>query len=164
MTIRCNLEDADNRAFFRHVLFRYRKIHWIYGMMLAVILLLVWFGGRPEETIGDKICLLIGCTCIFGVVGLLFYLTHRLMTRFTGGRFRGTTGEHVFEISEDGIVESNTNGRIETRINAIRRIDETAQHFFVITTTGMGHIIPKRAIENPDALRALQRLVTKGEA
>jgi hypothetical protein len=162
MTAHCKLDDSDYRAFRRHVLFRYRKIHWLYGGMLALILLLTWYGGRPEESVTDKIYLLIGGVVIFGGAGLVFYLVLRLVSRFTGARFRGTTGEHVFEISDDGLTESNANGKIETRLGGIRRIDETSQHFFVITTTGMGHVIPKRDLESPDALRTLQSRVTKG--
>jgi hypothetical protein len=162
MTVRCILDDSDYRAFRRHVLFRYRKIHWLYGGMLALILLLTWFGGRPEETSTDKIYALIGGVVIFGGAGLVFYVILHLISRFTGGRFRGTTGEHVFEISDDGLIEWNANGKIETRVGGIRRIDETAQHFFVITTTGMGHVIPKRGLESSDALRFLQSRVTKG--
>jgi hypothetical protein len=162
MTVRCILDDSDYRAFRRHVLFRYRKIHWLYGGMLALILLLTWFGGRPEETSTDKIYALIGGVVIFGGAGLVFYVILHLISRFTGGRFRGTTGEHVFEISDDGLIEWNANGKIETRVSGIKRIDETAQHFFVITTTGMGHVIPKRGLESSDALRFLQSRVTKG--
>lgn len=162
MIAHCNLDDSDYKAFRRHVMFRYHKIHWLYGGMLALILLLTWFGGRPEETTTDKIYALIGGVIIFGGACLVLYLILRLVDRFTRTRFRGTTGEHVFEISDDGLTESNANGKIETRIGGIRRIDETAQHFFVITTTGMGHVIPKRGLESPDALRVLQSRVTKG--
>ena len=52
---------------------------------------------------------------------------------------------------------------IETRLGAIRRIDETAQHFFVSTTAGLGHVIPKRDLESLDAIRALRSRVTKGK-
>ena len=162
MTAHCKLDDSDYRAFRRHVLFRYRKIHWLYGGMLALILLLTWFGGRGEETVADKIYLLVGGVVIFGGAGLVFYLVLRLVSRFTGTRFRGTVGEHVFEISDEGLTESNANGKIETRLGGIRRIDETPQHFFVITTTGMGHVIPKRDLVSPDALRALQSRVRRG--
>ncbi|HWQ92664.1 MAG TPA: YcxB family protein [Clostridia bacterium] len=161
MTAPCKLEDADYRAFRRHVLFRYRKIHWLYGGMLVLILSLAWFGGRPEETVADKIYLLIGSAVIFAGAGLVFYFVLLLISRFTGARFRGTVGEHVFEISDEGLTESNANGKIETRLGGIRRIDETTQHFFVLTTTGMGHVIPKRDLTSFDALRALQSRVAK---
>src|SRR3954464_6325212 len=106
MTARCNLHDSDYRAFRRHVLFRYRKIHWLYAGMLAIILLLTWYGGRPGKTVTDKIYLLIGGAVIFGGAGLVFYLVLRVVSRFTGARFRGTIGDHVFEISDDGLTQS----------------------------------------------------------
>jgi hypothetical protein len=162
MTARCNLNDSDYRAFRRHVMFRYRKIHWLYGAMLALVLLFTWLGGGSGESVRDKVYGLIGGVIIFGGVGLLFFLVLRLISRFIGASFRGTIGEHVFEISDDGLTESNANGKIETRLGGIRRIDETAQHFFVITMTGVGHVIPKRDLESPDALRALQARVTRG--
>ncbi len=66
MTATCNLTERDCRAFRRHVLFRYRKVHWWYGAMLALVLALSWLGGKPEETLADKILLLIGGAIIFG--------------------------------------------------------------------------------------------------
>jgi hypothetical protein len=69
----------------------------------------------------------------------------------------------VFEISDVGLTEANASGKIETRLVGIRRIDETRQHFFVITTAGMGHIIPKRDFESWDALRALKSTIPKGK-
>ena len=161
VTTHCKLDDSDYRAFQRHVLFRYRKIHWYFGVMLVLLLVLTWFGGRPEETIIDKIYALIGGVVIFGGVGLVLYLVLQHISRFTGTRFHGTTGDHVFTISDDGLIESNANGTTETRLGGIRRIDETSQHFFVMTTTGMGHVIPKRDLESFDALRALQAEITR---
>ena len=161
MTAVCDLIDSDYRAFRRHVLFRYRKIHWLYGGMLALLLLFIWLGGKPEETTRDKISTSIGIVVGFGGFTLISLLVLRVISRFTGARFRGTVGQHVFEISEDGLTESNANGKIETRLTAIRRVDETPQHFFVITTTGIGHVIPKRDLENADTLRVLRTKVAK---
>jgi hypothetical protein len=162
MTAHCNLQAGDYQAFRRHVLLRYRKVHWLYGGMLALILLLTWFGGRRDETFTDKVYLLIGVVVIFGGAGLVFYLVLRGIRRLIGTRFSSPVGEHVFEITDEGLTESNANGKTETRLAGICRIDETAEHFFVITTTGIGHVIPKRDLESPNALRALQSKVTKG--
>jgi hypothetical protein len=162
MTITCNLTDADYRAFRRHVMFRYRKIHWLYGALLVLLLALTWFGGKPEETVTDKIYLLIGSAFIFGGLAAAFLFVLWLVGRFTGTRFRGPTGQHVFEISDDGLTESSVNGKVETRLAAIRRVDETQTHFFVISSAGIGHVIPKRELQSADALRTLQSRVTKG--
>jgi hypothetical protein len=135
MIAHCNLDDSDYRAFRRHVIFRYRKIHWLYGGLLIVILLLTWFGGQPEETIADKVFLLIGGVIIFGGFGLAFYLILRLISRFTGTHFRGTVGEHVFEISEDGlrIITHEDYGRAEGscdyRCDGVRSRDLDAMPF-----------------------------------
>ena len=161
MTITCNLTNADYRAFHRHVMFRYRKIHWLYAALLVLILSLIWFGGKPEETVKDKIYLLIGSAFIFGGLAVAFLFVLRLVGRFTGTQFRGPTGQHVFEISDDGLTESSVNGKVETRLAAIRRVDETAQHFFIISSAGIGHVIPKRELQSSDALRILQSRVTK---
>ena len=161
MTARCNLTDADYRAFRRHFMFKYRKIHWIYGSMVVLFLLLTWFGGKSEETVTDKIYLLVGTAFIFGGFAVVLFLILWAISRFTRTRFRGPLGEHVFEFSDDGLTESSVNGKVETRLAAIQRFDETTQHFFVITTAGIGHVIPKRDLQSTDALRVLQSRVTR---
>lgn len=163
VTFNSTLNDSDHRAYRRHVLFRYRKIHWLYGGILAILLLLTWFGGKPEETLAVKICNLIVVLITFGGFVLLFFLFLWVINRLTGTRFGGTLGQHVFEISSDSITESNNNGRIETRLSAVRRIDETPLHFFIITTTGMGIVIPKRDLPNCDMLRSLRMRIGRTE-
>jgi hypothetical protein len=159
-TAYCNLNDADYRAFRRHVLFRYRKIHWLYGAMLTLLLLLTWSGGKPEESFKERVFALVGVVIVFVGLAIAFLLVLRLLSRFNRFRFSGTVGEHIFEFTEDGLCETNVNGKIETKVKAIRCIDETPHHFFIITTTGMGHVIPKRDFQNTDELRVLQAKVT----
>jgi hypothetical protein len=152
MTARCVLVVSDYRSFHRHVLFRYQKLHWLLGTILPIILLLSWLGARPEETTTEKIQTLIGATAVFaGVTVFLLLLRH-----FTGSRFRGSLGEHIFEISEAGITETNPNGKIETHLAGIRSVDETRHHFFVITQTGLGYVLPKRDLQSPEVVRSLQ--------
>src|SRR5580704_4685856 len=125
MTITCNLTNADYSAFRFHAMFRYRKIHWVYGTLLAILLWQTWSGAKPEKSLADKIYLLIATAFMFVGLVVAFLFLFSLFRRFTGTRFRGTTGEHVFEISDEGVTESNANGKIETRLAAIRRVDET---------------------------------------
>jgi hypothetical protein len=155
MTARCTLIASDYRAFQRHVLFRYRKIHWVYGGVLTIILLVSWFGAPPEATRAEKISTLVGSVIIFsGLVAVLSVIVH-----FLGSRFRGTLGEHIFDISEAGITESNASGKIETHVVGIRGVDEAKNHFFVITKSGLGHVLPKRDLETSEPIRALQAAV-----
>lgn len=161
MIIRCNLNESDYRAYQWHVMFRYRKVHWLYGILLGLLLWLTWTGGSPEATAIDKLYTLIGVVLYFGGASLAFYVIVRLILRLRGASFQGTTGEHLFDISDDGLIETSQNSKIETRRVGIKRLDETEKHFFVITSNGMGHVIPKRGLNNLEAVRSLQAKVMK---
>jgi hypothetical protein len=159
MTINCNLTESDYKAFRRYVMFRYRKIHWYFAVLLISLLALVWFSNKPEATLTEKIAGLVGVVVAWGILMLVFAVFWKLVTRFTGGRFRGSIGPHAFEIGEDTFTESNAQGRQEVRVAGLRHVAETDSHFFVITNTGTGHIIPKRDLQSFDALYDLQKRV-----
>lgn len=156
MNITCELKKEDYRAFKRHVLFRIRKIHWFYAVMIAGLLSLVWLGGKPEETLVDKIFLTIGTLVLFGLFGGILALIFWVINRLTRAKFHGPLGEHTFALSHEGITEISSFGTVETKIAAIRRTDETTGHFFIISAAGIGHIIPKRALKTAEALQELR--------
>ena len=159
MTINCNLTESDYRAFRRYVMFRYRKVHWYYGVILISLLALVWFSNEPGTQVPKKIAGLVGVLVVWLIFIALFAVGSKLLTRFTGGRFRGSLGPHVFEIGEDRFVESNSEGRKETTLAGLKRVAETDSHFFVLSKAGAGYVIPKRDLQSYDALYELQRRV-----
>jgi hypothetical protein len=157
MTINCNLTESDYRAMRRYVIFRYRKLHWYCVFLLACALALSWFSDKPDATMTEKISGLVGMV----VLWLFFMGAFLLFLRFSGGKFRGSVGAHVFEVSDDDFTESHADGKRELRLAGIRHIGETQTHFFVISTTGGGHVLPKRDFQDYDALHSLQARVTK---
>ena len=161
MTVTCNLNESDYRALRRYAMFRYRKIHWIYGAMIIGLLLLTWSGEKPDATTTQKVCDLIGVVVFFLLFALIFLLILKIIARFTRSRFSGTIGNHTFEIGDDFLIETNPNGKIETRLSGICQVAETKKYFFVITTTGSGHVIPKKDLQNFDALHSLQAKVKR---
>ena len=161
MTVTCNLNESDYRALRRYAMFRIRKIHWFYGALIILLCVTTWSGEKPDEAISRKICDLIGVIIFFALFACILLLILKVITRFNGGAFRGTLGKHVFEITEDLLIETNSNGKIETRLVGIRQIAETRDHFFVITTTGSGHVLPKKDLQSFDAIRLLQSKVKK---
>ncbi|HEX3718936.1 MAG TPA: YcxB family protein [Verrucomicrobiae bacterium] len=108
-----------------------------------------------------KVIGLIGIVILWAILIVIFRVFLKVMNKFRGGQFRGSIGPHLFEVSEDGFTESNADGKIELRITGIRHIGETDTHFFVITTTGRGHVLPKRDFQDYNALHSLQARVTK---
>ena len=142
-------------------MFRYRKLHWFFAVVLISLLAFVWFSNKPEATTGEKIAGLVGVVVVWAILMLIFYVAWKIIARFTGGRFRGSVGPHVFDVGDDVLTESNAQGKIETRVAGIRHIAETPAHFFILTTTGSAHVIPKRDVQSFEALRSLQSRVTK---
>lgn len=94
MTVNCNLTESDYRAFRRHAMFRLRKMHWLFGVVL--------------------ICLV-----------------------------------------------SNLHARHEIRVTGVRQVAETRSHFFVITITGTGYVIPKIDLQGLDPLYDLRKRVAE---
>ncbi len=139
-------------------------MHWLYGTLLGLLLFITWLGGKPDETASKKLYVLMGVAMMFGLICGITWVVFWAIRRFTGTRFRGPTGEHVFEISDAGLTEANALGTTETRLIGIRRIDETMRHFFVFTTSGTGHIIPKQHAEIVDAMRTLKEQVKNRQA
>lgn len=159
MSFVCILKTSDYKAFRRHMMFKRQKIHWIYGGMFLIFLGIIWFGGRPDETKTDKIYLLIGSAIFFGVALFAITALMKLFNRVVGSGFTGTTGEHEFEVFDNRITEKSIGSKIETRLEGIKFIDETQNHLFLITHTGLGHVIPKRDLKNDDQLCALRSLL-----
>jgi hypothetical protein len=145
-------------------MFRYRKLHRYYAVILILLLAMVWFSDEPGTPIPKKIAGLVGLIVVWLTFIAVFTFSRKLMLRFTDGRFRGSLGPHVFEIGEDSFVESNSEGRKESTLAGLKRVAETNSHFFVLSKTGAGYVIPKRDLENYDALYKLQQKVLAGGA
>jgi len=161
MTINCNLMESDYRAMKRYVFFKYRKIHWYYAFLLVFLLILTWLGNKPEATMVEKVSGLVGVLLLWVIFMVIFFVFLKVMTNFRGGRFRGSIGPHVFEVTDVGFAESNEEGKIELRLSGIRHIGETKSHFFIITSTGRGHVLPKRDFQDYGALHSLQAILKK---
>jgi len=160
ITVNCNLTRADYRAFYRYYLFRYRKMHWLFGIIIVSMLSFVWYSNKPNATAAERISGIVGFLIGWMALTVIFVLGWMLLRRLTGGRFRGSIGSHVFEIGEDTFVESNAEGRKEIKIAGLRHLGETDSYFFVMSRAGSFFVVPKRDLQNSDALHALKKKVT----
>lgn len=156
MTIKTNLTQADYRAFQKHVAFRYRKLHLIFAIPLIFVALSSWFGGKPGETAAHRLSVVLVSIVFLVVVMAVFLTLLWLIKRVSKAKFMPQLGAHTFEVTADGVIEENEATRLETKTVGIQRIDDRPEHYFVITKSGLGHIIPKRDVPNPDALLALK--------
>jgi len=155
MTAEYDLSASDYRAFRRYAFFKLRKLHYVYIICVGLFSWLTWNGAKDQPLL-ERIATVLVLWLMFVLVVLALTVVMTLIYKFRRTGFRPTLGRHRLEVSEDGVAESNDNGRSEIKLAGIQRIDETKSHFFVVTKSGTGFIIPKRALQTLDELRALR--------
>ena len=53
-------------------MFRYRKMHWYFAVLVIFLLALVWCSNKPEATLTEKIAGLVGVVVAWGMLMLVF--------------------------------------------------------------------------------------------
>jgi hypothetical protein len=159
MTINCNLTESDYRAMRRYLFFRYRKFHWFFILAWIWVAVVNWRSYRPDATMIQKVFGLVAVTVIWIATIFISWVVWKILIYMTGSRFRASIGPHVYDISEDGLVESNTDGRKEIKVSGLKHVAETGAYFFIFAKTGMGYVIPKKDLTSFDELHALQSKV-----
>ena len=155
MIVEADLQPGDYRAFQRFALFRLRKAHWIYAVMALFLMVLTWRGTPAGTPLTEKIMTLVVLGLMFFVMFVAVTLLLFLARRFSRGCFQPVNGHHVFEVADAGITEQNAVSRKEWKWDAILRIAETRDHFFLIARPGIGMTLSKRAISDHEELRRL---------
>ncbi|MEM6718543.1 MAG: YcxB family protein [Bacteroidota bacterium] len=102
-------------------------------------------------------------TITYGIVALvtaLFYPTYfnnrykRHYTKHVDESYANRFGrEETLEIQSEAILFKNSIAEGSMKINAITKVDETAQHFFVRVSSGETLGIPKKELTTIEALR-----------
>ena len=171
MTFRCNLTEADYRAFDHHNMWRYQKTVWGFVSFAILFSVVFWFDGKSRDlSIKEKIesifVLFVSVAAFYSIVFLVTWPFVWLFRRLTRYRWRDRIGERVYDISADEVKVSSKNGKMETPISALLRVDETRRHFLIIIKDGWWHIIPKRDLSDLtlQALRELQSRVRANAA
>jgi hypothetical protein len=144
----------------RYLFFRYRKLHWFFIIAWLWVALTNWKSYKPEASLAQKLFGLVAITFIWLATMVILFAAWKIIAYLTGGRFRPSVGPHTYEISEDGFVELNTDGKKEIKISGIKRVAENGSYFFIFSNTGMGYVIPKKDLPNFDALQALKQRVS----
>lgn len=143
----------------RHLKVKYFKMRWLYFALFLWILGISWFGGTDNQSAEARIHTVIGSVVIFVFVLLVIFVGGKVFAALTKRRFLGSTGRHLFEITEDEVKEEHENGEIHTKVSGIRSIDETEEHFFIVTKSGLAHVLPKRFISDRSVLDHLREKV-----
>lgn len=68
------------------------------------------------------------------------------------GKNDGLLGEHHMMMTEDGIVDSTTNGETKVNWSGIQQIKENDDYFYLYNSSVSAYILPKRELHNLDEI------------
>jgi hypothetical protein len=141
VTMQCTITRPDYNSLISHIAVRYYKSGWYIFAVWVVFASALGFSLTSYSDLKD---------CRFGFPLLALLVTIILYYgygRFTLSVFSPTQGQISLEVSEEGVTETNCDGRIFTKATAICSIDETDQYVFIITSSGSGYVVPKRDLK-----------------
>ena len=146
MKLSVDITKDDYKAFRRFVRYRVQQTHWLYIGLLAFLEIATWRGHEPDTELLNKVSSAIAIPIVFfGFIGIVLLL-HLGLRKMRGVTFQNQCGPHTFEILNGTLIETNDSGRIETKLNQIKKIYETSKHIFVLKKNAIAHIIPKREL------------------
>lgn len=97
---------------------------------------------------------------VFLVIGILWYiyypkyyerfLVKQVKKMFSEGKNDGLLGEHILTLSEEGLVETTSNGETRASWTSIKNFKEDKDYYFLYNSSISAYIIPKRGIEQLD--------------
>lgn len=147
VVIECSLHEADYLALRKHGQKAvYRQLLPAMLVVIGLLLLLSWFG-NPSLSIKERAySLLFTVFLCVGILGGGFaYLQWFYLPRLNR-RYLGALGKCRFEVSPDGFIERSAWGSTELLLPGIKSVEEAAEHFFVMSKSGVAFVIPKHAL------------------
>ncbi|MFO1446306.1 YcxB family protein [Bacillus sp. Bva_UNVM-123] len=70
------------------------------------------------------------------------------------GKNDGLLGEHHMMMTEDGIVDSTTNGETKVNWSGIQQVKENEDYFYLYNSSVSAYILPKRELHNLDEINS----------
>jgi hypothetical protein len=150
MEFHAQILESDYESARLHLLRRNRGLWLVLALMGGVVACssLVTTAGAPFALRTFLLVLHLGTWLVLSAaaMGILHFLGR--MSR-GGGRI---CGDHAFTVSDEGIFERNSGGTATYAWSYLKRLDETATHFFVVSRNDTFMIIPKRCLDCVQAL------------
>jgi hypothetical protein len=79
-------------------------------------------------------------------------VTRRIKKMIKLGEYVGFCGDHVLTITDEGIVESTSNGQTKVNWSGIIGFKEDSDYFYLFNSSGGAFIIPKRELTDVEEI------------
>ena len=97
---------------------------------------------------------------ITGILWILFYpkyfystVTRRIKKFIREGKNGGLLGEHILSMTDEGLVESTSNGQTKVDWSGIIGFKEDNEYFYLYNSSISALILPKRELTNEEEIR-----------
>jgi small-conductance mechanosensitive channel len=97
---------------------------------------------------------------ITSILWILFYpkyfyssITRRIKKMFREGKNGDLLGKHVLSMTDEGLVESRSNGQTKLNWSGIISLKEDKQYFYLYNSSVSALILPKRELANEEEVR-----------
>jgi len=166
MVIRCRIEPADFQALLESVtsggspragegfarpFWRNLGIWFVIGLAGTLFVNFMRLGSPPAWFWPAVIGFL---SAAIGSAALLAVLHFRARRRAVPRSDGSILGEHVLDFSQEGVTETCSHHKNESRWSGIIEIRIARNHVFLMTDSCAGYIVPKRAFANPEEERS----------
>lgn len=108
-------------------------------------------------TIGDQTSLGLSLTILLSILWLFFYPKYfynytirHVKKMIKEGKNANLLGEHKMTLTEEGIIDTTTNGETKVNWSGIETYKEDNDYFYLYNSSVSAYILPKRDIQNEE--------------
>jgi hypothetical protein len=148
MKIETTLTKQDYRSFHVFNWFKYRKFHLVILVLWIPNIYSYWNADYESTTEKIWTTILSGIILLLIVIAgmTLLFLLFKLFKR----GYQQVLGKHVFELSNDILIEENETTKTETKTEMLKKVFVEKKHVFIMQKNGATHIVPRRSFENQE--------------
>jgi hypothetical protein len=161
MVISSQITEQDFRALHWHVILP-ERLRWAMAVFFpgAVLFLLLFGSGGGHEVITFARAIARLCFMAFFVLSSLWLWTYFRSRRERAGLVR-RVGPYTFELEDRRLVVTDCDGLHEYSTHAVKVVEETPEHVFIIMRRGHHYVIPRRGLSSAqeEAVKSFREVV-----
>jgi len=146
-TFQYELGPADMEAFFVHhaaqapyLAARNRRMRWIWGVAFALLALV--YASRSPHTSIALLAFALAYLPFYGRLNRWWYIRHQ--RRLFAGPDAPRLGAMTLELADGQLLVAEPEGSARLELSAIKRIDESASHYFLYVGPAAAIVVPRR--------------------
>jgi hypothetical protein len=151
LEVKVNITDEDLWNFHKFIIFnspKFKQRYYINMFFSPVIPFLILYIMTRKLLISLLLSLILGGSSYL----INHFITKRRYIKLAKGR-EGVWGEHIYEITPEGIIETTKINRDFLKWEGVLDIKENSSYIFMVLSENVAHTLPKRFFKNEDEIK-----------